>query len=386
MSAADEAAAARPRRIVLIGAGHAHLQVIEAWRKRPIPGVELLLLTAFDRAAYSGLIPAVLAGQAALADAVIDLPAFCESAGVTLFVDRATGLDPLNRRIVCAHHPAVEYDVAAINIGSVPRHEHLCQTHRMLVSVKPLTTLIDRLERRLAEWRSQRLADTADPLRVAVIGGGAGGVELALGLAAKFRREGPPARLELITATRRPLEDRPPAVQRLVGQVLLRHGVSLEAGTRIVGCDEDGPGALIVDDGRRLPCDLAIWVTGAAPPPFLARAGLPLAESGFLAVRETLQVEGHDDLFATGDVAELPTSVPKAGVYAVRQGPILWENLRRWFTGEPPVPYPPQSDFLSLLNCGDGTAILDYRGWALRGRWIRWWKDRIDRRFVARFR
>jgi selenide,water dikinase len=164
---------------------------------------------------------------------------------------------------------------------------------------------------------------------------------------------------------------------------LARRGIAVRLGARAVAVECD---ALIVGTGR-LAADLVVWATGAAPLPFLAEAPLPRDAQGFVRVRPTLQVEGHDDLFAVGDCAAL-TSAPwvrKAGVYAVREGPILDANLRARLDGARLRRYRPQRDFLSLLNLGGRRALAAKWGLVVVGGWVWRWKDRIDRRFVERF-
>ncbi len=376
-----------PLQVVLIGAGHAHLQIVEWWRKRSIPGVELTLLTAFDRAAYSGMLPGSLAGVLKPGEYVIDLPALTAKCGVHLIVDRAVALDPAARRISCAHHPGVHYDFASINIGSVPRAESLCQTHRSLVSVKPLLTFAERLDKRLAEWRSQQEGGgSAAALRLAVVGGGAAGIELALCVATKLRSQEIPAEVFLMDAGRELWAGASRGARQRARKALERSQVAVWLGQRVVACDEAGPTELVLESGVRRQCDLAIWATGAAPQAVAARFGLPTSERGFLMVRRTLQSTGAENVFVVGDAADLSDAdVSKAGVYAVRQGPVLFENLRRLVAGKPLISYRPQPQFLSLLACGDGTAIFDYRGWAGRSRWAWRLKLWIDRRFMKRF-
>jgi pyridine nucleotide-disulfide oxidoreductase family protein len=374
-----------PRRIVLIGAGHAHLQIIDWWSQRPQTDVELILLTAFEQASYSGLFPDEIARGGAGHSALIALPALCERSRVRLIVDRLSGMNPTTRMIDCAHHPSLRYDVASINIGSVPRHDQLCQTHRTLISIKPMATFTQRLERRLDEWRSQQDPNGTDSLRLAIVGGGAAGVELALALAARFRNQSFPVTIALYSMYRELLSTHLPRTRWLAKRALRAAGIQLHTGTRIVGCDDTGPHALIQDNGVQHPCDLAIWATGAAPPAVLSRLGLPLSPTGFLTVRSTLQSTGDEQVFVVGDSADFPEPIPKSGVYAVRQGPVLRENLRRVIAGEPCIEYRPQAETLSLIGCADGTAILDYRGWSMQTRWAWWWKQRIDHAFMRRF-
>jgi selenide,water dikinase len=134
-----------------------------------------------------------------------------------------------------------------------------------------------------------------------------------------------------------------------------------------------------------LGCDEVVWVAGAAPPPWLAASGLPSDATGFVRVGTTLQVDGHPDLFAVGDCAAFEPALAKAGVFAVRQGPVLARNLRAHLSGKHLRPYRPQRDFLALLNLGDGSALGTKWGLAAEGRSVFALKDRIDRRFVRRF-
>ncbi|MDX1966604.1 MAG: FAD-dependent oxidoreductase [Planctomycetaceae bacterium] len=383
----DPLASRAPLQVVLIGAGHAHLQVVEWWRRRSLPGVELILLSAFDRAAYSGMLPGCLAGMLSPREFMIDLPALTARCGVKLIVDRAVALDPGARVIACAHHPSVSYDIASINIGSVPQAESLCQTHRSLISVKPLLTFVDRLDKRIADWQSQQQGSGATaPLRLAVVGAGAAGIELALCLSTKLRKQDIDAEVFLIDAGRELWRGASRGAQRYARRALERSRTAVWLGKRVMACDEDGPTELVLEDGVRRQCDLAVWATGAAPHAVAARFGLPTTDSGFLAVRPTMQSTGVDDVFVVGDAAEMSgVHIPKAGVYAVRQGAVLFENIRRLIAGKPLTTYRPQAQFLSLLACGDGTAIVDYRGWACRSRSAWRLKLWIDRSFVKRF-
>lgn len=154
---------------------------------------------------------------------------------------------------------------------------------------------------------------------------------------------------------------------------------------RVTGADGN---ALRLGDGGRLGFDLLVWAGGAAPPQALSASQLRTDERGFVLVRTSLQLEGHDDVFASGDCAafrEFP-DVPKAGVYAVRQGPVLASNLRALLEQRPLRHYRPQREFLTLVNFGDGTAAGSKWGVTSEGRWVMRLKDRIDRRFVARYR
>ncbi len=376
-----------PIEIVLIGAGHTHLQLVRWWRWRALPRTRLTLVSAFDRATYSGMLPGIVSGQFRPTAASIDLNRLCRKCGVRLIVDRAVAMNPDERTITLAHQPTLTFAVASINLGSVPASERLWQTHRTLVSVKPMATFMDRLKIREAELIAQwRDAGSEGRLQFVVIGGGAAGVELALCLEERVHREELPWDVHLVDAGAEILSGASPACIDRTRKLLKFRGVDVHLKQRVVDCDEDGPPTLLFDSGERLRCDIGIWAAGASPPMVLRNFQLPLAKTGFLKVQATLQTTADAPIFAVGDVAEWSPPLPKAGVYAVRQARVLWHNVRALVTGGPLVPYEPQSDFLRLLNCGDGTAIVDYRGRSSRSRWAWWWKRWIDKRFVRRFR
>jgi len=376
-----------PQEIVLIGAGHAHLQIVQWWRKRPLPGVRMTLVSAFDRAAYSGMLAGVIAGRFEPEEMLIDLPRLCERSDVQLIVDRAIRLDPATRTIELAHQPALTFDVASINIGSVPGQERLWQSHRMLLSVKPMATFWQRFQTRQQELLTQwREAELPKRLQFVVVGAGAAGIELALCLEERIHNDDLPIDVHLVDAASEVWRSASPGAIRRTRKLLKYRGVDLHLEQRVVDCDEEGPSALVFEDGSRLRCDLAIWTTAAAPPAVLQGFAVPRSEGGFVLVDRTLRTTGEVPIFAAGDTAEFPVPIPKAGVYSVRQGPILWHNLRAILTGKPLQTYNPQRGFLALLACGDGTAILDYKGWSIRSGWAWGLKCWIDRAFVRRFR
>lgn len=376
-----------PRQVVLIGAGHAHLQVLKWWKQRPIPGTELTLVTAFDHAAYSGMLPSVLAGLYRPEEMLIDMPKLCEDCGVRLIVDRANRLDPVNKVIEFAHQPALSFDVAAINIGSVPAAEPLWQAHRVLISVKPLSTFIQRFEVRFRELVEQwRLAPGPELLQIVVVGAGAAGVELALCLEQHKHELELPADVRIVDGNPSVLADFSPRTIRRVEKLLKLRGIDLSLGSPVEDCDDEGPGTLVLANGERIRADLVIWAAGAAPPMALRGFDLPKTDRGFLATRSTLQTTADAPIFVTGDTADFEAfSVPKAGVFAVRQAPVLWRNLQNCLSEKPLSEFRPQTGFLRLLSCGDGTAVLDYRGLTVHSEWAWALKRWIDRRWVRQF-
>jgi selenide,water dikinase len=176
----------------------------------------------------------------------------------------------------------------------------------------------------------------------------------------------------------------PEALRRRAAAALAERGVALMDGDDVT---EVTPEGLLFGRATPLPADAVLWATGAAPAAWLDRSGLRRDARGFVQVEPTLQAVGRPEVFAVGDVASLlPHPLPKAGVFAVRQGPVLARNLRAVAEGRPPEPFMPQRDWLVLLSTGDGRALGTRNGLVFGGRWAWWWKDWIDRRFMARYR
>jgi selenide,water dikinase len=370
--------ASAARDLVLVGGGHAHVQVVRRWRMAPVPGVRLTLVLDRPEAVYSGMVPGFVAGDYAAHELEIDGVPLARRAGARVVLARATGVDAEARRIALEGRPAIAYDVASLDVGSGVRGLDLPGVARHALATRPIRRFVDELDARLEALRS------APRARVVVVGAGAAGCELAFTLDARLRAAGVVPQLTLMGDGPRVLDGYPPRVSARVEREVRRRGISLRLGARV---REVSPEAVRLEDGE-LAAELVVWATGAAAPELLAGSKLPTDPDGFARVGPTLQVEGHDDLFAVGDCAALPFApwVRKAGVYAVRAGPVLDANLRARLAGGGLRAFRPQRDFLTLLNLGGGRALGARWGMAAAGRSVFRLKDAIDRRFVHRFR
>ncbi len=351
-----------------------------------VPGTRLTLVSPFPVATYSGMLPGTLAGLYEPEEMRIDLRRLTAASGVRLVVAAATGLDPERREIRLADRPPLRYDVASVGIGSVPAGGSVWRKHPEILSIKPMQTFRDRLNARLDEHRAR------SSIRIAVVGAGAAGVEVTLCLSARLRSEREAKQptafhvydLSLVDAGPRILAGHRDGTVERVERELDGRGVTRSLGRRAVGYEA---GTLRFNTGEPLPADVVVWAAGAAPPLVLENFDLPRTEDGFLAVDDTLRTTAGHDVFVVGDTATLVDDpVPKAGVYAVREGPVLWENLQRTLAGRPLKTYRPQRGFLSLLALGDGRAVGEYGGFSFEGRWAWWLKNGIDRKFMEKHR
>jgi pyridine nucleotide-disulfide oxidoreductase family protein len=371
--------------VVLLGVGHTNAHVLREWRARPLPHARLFCVSDHDVATYSGMLSGVLAGEYPPDAMAINLRRFCDAAGAQLEIAQVTGLNVPDRQLVFADRPPLGFDVLSIGVGSVPSWQGVdCVDSSQVVQVKPMQTFLARLHARL---RAAIVARGTVPLRIVTVGGGAGGVEVTLCLPAYLRAElGANARFEHTIVCGGPdiLPGSARGTVERVTRIYQRRGVEIIRSRLVTRVDGAG---ITLDDGARMEADVVLWATGAAAPPVLSRMGLPTDAGGFLLTKDTLQSTGSASVFAVGDTGSIDgVPTPKAGVYAVRQGPVLWSNLQRMMSTAPLRRYAPQRTFLRLVNTGDGRAIGEWRGISFEGVWCRRLKDIIDRGFVGRYR
>jgi selenide,water dikinase len=375
--------------VVLLGIGHTNAHVLRMWAMHRPPSARLTCVALWPVATYSGMLPGVLSGQYPPDAMEVDLVRLCAAAGARLILDETIGLDVDARCLRLRERPPVPFDVLSVGIGSVPSWAgvEVVDASRVL-AIKPMQTLLARLDAHLSAAAASDTGTRAGgrgAFRVVVVGAGAGGVEIALCLPARVRaRLGARTILQqtLVSADGRLVPDACAGTIARVARVLESRGVTRRGG-RVVRVDGS---MLTLDSGPPLEADLVIWATGATAPPVLGALGLPTDARGFLATDASLRsVSGHP-VFAVGDSGAIEGApVPKAGVYAVRQAPVLWANIRHLLAKEPLERYVPQRGFLKLLNSGDGRAIGEWKGLSFEGAWAWGLKDRIDRRFIAMY-
>jgi len=370
--------------LVLIGGGHSHVAVLKRFGMKPVPGVRLTMICRDVHTPYSGMLPGYVAGHYGFDDAHIDLGALVRFAQGRFFHSEVTGLDLTGKRVLCDNRPPVPFDLLSLNTGSTPRTADVPGAVETAVPVKPINLFLDRWEA-LAE-RAKR---HDGPMSIAVVGAGAGGVELLLAVQHRLRalradagRSGD-ITFHLFSDTSGILAGHNPIVARTFGSVLSERGVKVHTGSAVV---EVKPGLLRTESGAQIEADEILWVTAAGAPVWLAEAGLEVDAQGFVKVGDTLQTVSHPEVFAAGDVATMVNHPrPKSGVFAVRQGKPLARNLRRMLLGRAPRPFTPQVKFLSLITTGDKYAVASRGSWSFKGRAVWTWKDWIDRRFMDKF-
>ena len=370
------------KRLVLAGGGHAHLHVLQSLARKKwldgglAGGLDVVLVTPHARQVYSGMLPGWIAGHYRLDECVAPLQPLVDAAGVRFVRDHVIGLDPQRRILRCAAADDIPYDVLSLDIGAEIDLSTLAATTAPLLSIRPI-------ERFIVDWsRALESCIHAGRARIAVVGGGAAGVELALAMRYRLLKDLRADAVEvLLIEGRRLLNGHGKTVVSRVGKALGKHGVA-----SISSYAAGGEGGVLFPDGRRFDADIVVAATGSAAPRWLAGTDLALAQDGFVAVGAGQQSVSHANVFAAGDIASrVDRPHAKSGVYAVRAGPVLAENLRRTLNGQAPLSYVPQRRSLYLLATGPQQAIASWNGWTTEGHWVWRWKDWIDRRFMKQY-
>ncbi|GGA15177.1 selenide, water dikinase SelD [Okeania sp. KiyG1] len=397
--------------LVLIGGGHSHAIAIKDFAMNPIPGVRLTLITDVYHTPYSGMLPGYVAGLYTFDQCHIDLRPLAKFAGARIFVDRAIGLDLEKNQVICANRPPVNFDVLSIDIGSTPASLTVPGAIEYTLPVKPISKFLTywhQITATVAQLPEQKI-------RIGIVGGGVGGVELAFAVQSHLHNIYQNARqptnnleLHLFHRTTRLLPGRHRWVGKQVEKILKSRGVVLHLEENVTGVkskdrqDSDfasdapmnerkipdfAPKIIECNSGLQIECDILFWVTQASAAPWLQTAGLATDASGFILVNDKLQSISHPQVFAAGDVATMVNhSRPKAGVFAVRQGKPLLENLQRALHRKPLKSFIPQKKFLILIGTGDQRAIASRGKMGFGPESLLWrWKDHIDRKFMDKF-
>lgn len=374
------------RDIVLIGGGHSHVGVLMRFAMQPEPGVRLTLICTDIDTPYSGMLPGYVAGHYSFDECHIDLGRLAALAGARLVRDAVVGLDRGGKQVLCSHRPPVSYDSVSINIGSTPQLVGVEGALGTVVPVKPIRQFNERWLHLLAKVR----AHSGDVFRIAVVGAGAGGVELLLALQYRLSgelhalgRDPDLLQFHLLSASDTVLPTHNASVRARFARVLAARGVQVHLGAEVVRVQG---GALHCRNGTVLDVDETLWVTQAGGAPWLASTGLALDSQGFIVLNDCLQSITDDSVFAAGDIAAMQNyPLEKAGVFAVRQGRPLADNLRRQLRGQALRPYHPQTRWLALISTGDRYAVASRGAIGFAGAWVWRWKDWIDRRFMRKF-
>jgi selenide, water dikinase len=375
------------KNLVLIGGGHSHAIALRCWGINPIPDVRLILISDTSQAPYSGMLPGHLGGIYSFDECHINLKRLAKLANAELILDRAIELDLSNKRVLCDRHTPIDFDYLSIDIGSTPATNNIPGVKEYAIAAKPIPHF-------LSAWKHfiQSIERDNRSRSIGIVGGGAGGVELALTLQVQLQKILVKTEIHLFHRQQELMNGYPPMVRKKFEQLAIDRGIHLhlnESVIKIEACAPSNENRQVVkcQSGLNISCDRIIWVTQAAAATWIQASGLATDDRGFILIDEYLRSISHADIFATGDIAtQIDKPCPKAGVFAVRQGGILADNIHNAIANKPLKSFHPQQKYLSLIGIGNSQAVAIWGNLYLGKSRLFWiWKDWIDRRFMAQF-
>lgn len=373
-------------KILLLGGGHSHALVLKKMGMKPRASTQVTLVSPHSMTPYSGMVPGLISGQYSYEDCHMNLRHLCTFVGAKFIQDTGIGIDPLGKQVTLKQSPPISYDILSIDIGSSPNLS-ISGDRDVVTGVKPIHLFLQRLDA-----FSEFVTKFQDHAKIAVVGGGAGGIEVAFSLREKFKQSSKQPEIHLFHNSSDILENSPLKSREIVRTTLIDKSIVLHCNEKVSRVqklrDSMHKIQMTCESGTTIEVNFLVFTTSASPPKWILDCPLSKNEKGFLAVNTHLQSISNEDIFAAGDIASIEgMNLEKSGVYAVRQAPILYENIIRRSQAKTLLKYKPQKSFLSLLSVGDGRAI------AKRDRfifspagWIWYWKDKIDRSFMETFK
>jgi selenide,water dikinase len=368
------------KHLVLLGGGHAHIEVLRNIALRPISGVEVTVVTPYSRLVYTGMVPGVIAGHYALADSAVDVAALARSAGAAMLLTTASLVRPNEREVVCSDGTVLSYDALSMDVGSVPVIGNAEGVERYAVCMRPMEALV-------RGWVDVRARARAGKVgSITIVGAGAGGVELAFAMDYGLRREmkGDAPHVRIISDTPVALPEMHPGARALLRRRLAKRNIGVHVSSTV---KEVGEKYVRLQSGIEFASDATFWSTGAGSQEWIRESGFATDERGFLLTNDFLQSVTYREVFGVGDcAAQEHHPLPKAGVFAVRAAPQLAANLRAALADAPLERHVTSPRHLQLVSTGGRNAIGMWNGYSWQGYWAWLWKDFIDRGFVARYR
>lgn len=369
--------------LFFVGGGHTHAIVLRKIGMAGLPpGVRLTLITNLVDTPYSGMLPCHISGLYDFDQSHIDLRPLTRFANCRLIMDEVVEIDADRRTIHCRQHPPMKYDVLSVDIGSTPGTVSVPGANEYAIPAKPVPDLLRAWHRYLETLEGKQSAT------IGIVGGGVGGVELALNMQVRLQQTVDQTNIHVFHRGARLATGRNRRTQRQLARIFRDRNIHTHLSESVCAVEPapNDKAAVYCESGLKVVCDRVFWVTNASAAPWLTRTGLSTDHKGFLLVKDTLQTQSHTNVFAVGDVATMANHPrPKAGVFAVRQGPPLYENLRRYLSKQPLKPFKPQQKYLNIIDLGDGSAIASRGCWSAESVWFRRWKHRIDGKFMALF-
>lgn len=356
--------------LILVGGGQAHLEVIERFYKTPIDKVNMLLISANRFQYYDGMFSGYVEGIYEKDQLRIDLKHLTQKANAKFLEDAVTAIDPIQKKVLTANGEVLEYDAISFNIGSLTAGTSIDGVIEYARRIKP----------------NYHFVKTIDEVRksgkVVMVGGGAAGIEISLSLQSWRDKNAINSPVTLISA--HPLlANKGEKVSKKIEEIVANRGVQVLTGTTV---NKIGPQKLMTTEAEEIAYDHIIWLAGSKAPGLFKTSQLPVDQKGYLKVEDTLQVKSYPSIFGAGaciSIAGQPM-IEKSGVIALKQGTILYENIKGFFHTGLGQSYRPPKMALSILSLGNKQGFFAYKGMTYSG-YLAWLlKNQLDKRFVRK--
>ena len=364
------------KKLVLIGGGHSHILLLKKLGMQPIKGLNITLITPNPELVYTGMLPAAILGVYSFEQIKVDLFNLVNFANSKIIFSYVNKID-LRKKVVCLdERTPIEFDILSIDIGINYQLLNVPGSERFSTPVKPFDNFINQWEKFLSNLTARE-----NTPELSIIGAGAAGCELALCINFKLKSLGKIPKIHLIDKTEI-AGNFPDRAKANILKLLNRNKVILQNNANISSISK---GRVHLEEGKIITSDLILSAAGGKPHKWLSETELNL-ENGFLSIKQSLQSTSHDFVFASGDCASiinLPTQ--KAGVFAVRSAPFLYQNIKNYLSSKKLKRYNPQKKFLQALTIDNKKALLFWGSFSLQGTipWI--FKDFVDKSFIKKF-
>ncbi len=360
------------RRLLLVGAGHAHIEVLRSMKEQPIQHVDVCLISPSEHFYYSGMISGYVEGIYSLEEVRVDVKRLAHEAGVHFIRKRASRVYPNFKKLFCQGGAVYPFDLISFDIGAKSQPGQLVSSPEYSHMNDPNKKMVEQIE---------ELRQTSQPL---IVGGGAAGCEVALALQAYKARNKIPGQVRLVSSSS-VLNSISKRTAKKLRSIMESKGIQVWEQERAEVMYDD---YIMTSANNKIRHTGVLWLGGPLADPLFEASGIKVDEKGFPFVTDTLQFTDYEFIFGAGDCVTLETypNVDKSGVHAVKQAPILYENLRRFSDAKELTVYEPQKVALYILSTGMKKALLVYgpvtahnkRAWKL--------KNKIDREYMDKYK
>ncbi|MGI0482096.1 FAD-dependent oxidoreductase [Geminocystis sp. CENA526] len=367
--------------LVLVGGGHSHSIVLKLWSKKRLSGVKITLISNVKNTPYSGMLPEYINGFYSYEESHINLVKLAEIAGINLIIDEVVNIDADEKIVSCKSGLRIGFDVLSLNIGSSPEKSQIEGANLYAIAIKPIPLF-------LKKWL--QIIDLAHnnpdkKMIFTIIGGGAGGVELALNIHHKLINiiSIENLTINLIHRGKRITSNYDVSMSEKLTKILDKNHINIYLNEVVKSIDSQ---KITLFSGKNIDSDYTFLVTQASAPIWLKNSSIETDTEGFIMVKNTLQSVNYPYIFASGDIASIiDYPCAKAGVFAVKQGMPLYQNLCNFLTEKPLKLYYPQKKYLNIIGTGNKNAVANWGNISVQSPLIWYWKKYLDHNFMKQF-